>query len=270
MAFWGCYFSYNDISCKDFDLMVYDIGNESQSAGKFASGASIVEDTVSLRWKPIFYGTTGDKKLEFTVVFGVNEDRLDKNKFLSRSELNQIANWLNCYSTYKYFEVEQTDLEGIRYKCLVTDLSIVEFGRIPYALKATFTCDSAYAYTYPRTFTHTVDGSASFNIYNPSKVYGSYKPVVEIDLTSSTDRSITIANDKDESRTFSIENIPAAVNNVRIDNDHGIIEADDTSVNLYKNFSFHFLKLSNGNNRLTVSGHCTIRIICEFPVDIGV
>ena len=56
MAFWGNSFVFNDIPCDDYDLMLYDVGSTAQSSGNFASGVSIIEETLPSRYKPHFYG----------------------------------------------------------------------------------------------------------------------------------------------------------------------------------------------------------------------
>ena len=63
MAFLGNYFVFNDIPCDDYDLMLYDVGSTAQSSGNFASGVSIIEETLPSRYKPHFYGVKFDKKL---------------------------------------------------------------------------------------------------------------------------------------------------------------------------------------------------------------
>lgn len=51
MAFWGNSFVFNDIPCDDYDLMLYDVGSTAQGSGNFASGVSIIEETLPSRYK---------------------------------------------------------------------------------------------------------------------------------------------------------------------------------------------------------------------------
>lgn len=178
MAFWGHSFTFNDIPCEDFELMIYDIDGTSQSTGKFSSGVTVIEDKVSAHWKPYFYGVKLDNKLKFTMVFGVNQKRVDENKFLDRYELEAIAAWLTGHNKYMWLEIQQEDLAYVRYKCIVTGLEMVEFGMLPWALRATIECDSPYAYLYPQTFEYTVNGEQTISFYNESSHNGYYMPVL--------------------------------------------------------------------------------------------
>lgn len=179
MAFWGHSFMFNGIPCEDYDLMLYDIGSSTQSSGQFASGVTVVEDKLSTKWKPYFYGAKTEGKLEFSMVFGANQKRIDRNKYLDRYELDAIASWLTSYDNYMWLDVEQEDLEYIRYRCIITELDIVEFGNIPWALKAKVVCDSPYAYLHPQTFEYAINGERTISFYNESSHNGYYMPKIE-------------------------------------------------------------------------------------------
>ena len=127
MAFWGKAFVFNDFPCEEFGLMLYDIGNETQGEGTFASTVSIVEEVVGARWKPWFYGVRYEKKLQMDIIFGVDERRLDKEKYLDRYEIDEIASWLTGHDKYLWLEIEQEDMEYVRYHCMISELSIVSY-----------------------------------------------------------------------------------------------------------------------------------------------
>lgn len=267
MAFWGCSFSFNGIPCDDYDLMMYSVDGTDFSAGKFATGVSIVEDTVSTRWKPYFYGTQLKDKLTFSIVFGVNQKRIDKQLFLTRYELEIIASWLTGHNEYMWLEIHQEDLEFVRYKCIATALEIVEIEKMPWALKATFTCDSPYAYMYPQTFEYQINGDTTISFHNESSHNGYYMPKIEFDLKGSQSFSITNHTDGDNICAFT--DLPTVINKVIIDNDHCIVTTNDSSLNPYPYFNFKFMRFKRGVNELTVTGNGVMRIICEFPINVG-
>lgn len=186
MAFWGQSFVFNDIPCEEFGLVLYNIGEHSHSSGTFASSATIVEEQLATRWKPIFYGTKLDKKLEFTIVFGVNSHRADNRHYLDRYELEAIANWLTGHNQYHWLEIKQNDLEYFRYHCMITNLEMIEYGDMPWALKAKVTCDSPYAYQYEQTFIYEVTDGDAVSFANNSGHNGYYYPKMEIDPTYNT------------------------------------------------------------------------------------
>lgn len=266
MAFWGKAFLFNDYPCEDFGLMLYDIGGDAQGGGTFASTVSIVEDVVGNRWKPYFYGVKYEKKLELEIVFGVNQRRLDEEKYLDRYEIDEIATWLTGHNEYKWLEIEQEDMEYVRYRCMVSDLSIVSYGQIPWAMKATIVCDSPYGYLYPQEFTYSVNGSAQFDFLNESSHNGFYMPILEIRPKGGG--TFSIQNITDNGRTTTFTNIPASVSSVVVNNDTCVI-TNDQDLNLYPYFNFKFFRLARGYNTIKVTGNGTLIIRCEFPINAG-
>lgn len=267
MSFWGSSFSFNGIPCEDFELMMYSIDGATHSAGKFATGVSISEDVVSRRWKPLFYGTQFKNKLEFSIVFGVSQMRVDRGQYLERDELDAIATWLTGHNEYLWLEIYQDDMESVRYRCIVTALEMIELEMVPWALKATIVCDSPYAYRHPQTFEYHIDGETEIDFYNESSHNGYYMPILEFDLSGS--QSFSITNCSDSSRVCSFTGLPQAISSIRVDNDRCIVTANDNSINPYPYFNFNFFRLCRGDNRLIVTGHGILRILCEFPVNVG-
>lgn len=266
MAFWGNSFVFNGIPCEDYDLMIYDFGSNSQSAGNFASGVSIIEEALPSRYKPYFYGIKFEKKLEFNMVFGVNQRRIDSGAFLDRYELEMIAMWLTGHDKYLWLEIQQDDLRYVRYNCIVSNLEIIEEGNVPWALKATVVCDSPYAYLYPQEFQYDVAGTATVEFFNESGHNGYYKPIIEFELSDGNGFSIT--NLSDNNRTLSFSGTPSSISKIRVDNDRCII-TNDQNLNAYPYFNFKFLRLLQGENKLVVKGNGILKIICEFPVNVG-
>lgn len=266
MAFWGEEFIFNNIPSSDFDLMIYDFNNQTSGDGEFASVVDIVEEVVGTRWRPHFYGTKFENKLEIEIVFGVNAQRLDQEKYLDRYELSEIATWLTGHDRYLDFQIEQEDMHHVRYKCIVTSLDIVSYKDVPWALKAKLECDSPYAYMFPQEFVYEVDGSQLINLFNDSSINGYYYPKVVIEGITGGDISIT--NITDNNREFKLTGMPASVLSVTIDNDNCVI-TNNQDFNLYEYCNFKFLRLRRGYNTIKVDGSCTIRFICEFPVNTG-
>lgn len=266
MAFWGHSFIFNDIPCEDFDLMLYNIGGVSQSGGTFASGVTVVEDEIPSQSKPCFYGTKQkNRHLEFTLVFGVNEHRADRHEWLDRYELEAVASWLTGYDEYLWLEIEQDDMEYVRYRCLITHLEVIEHGLMPWALKAEVFCDSPYAYLYPQTFEYVIDGQSTICFYNESSHNGYYAPKMEVDPHGSTSFSIT--NQTDDGHVFALAGLPD-VETIKVDNQYGLITCAE-GINLYPYSNLKFFRLKPGMNVLEVYGSGVLRIICEFPVNVG-
>lgn len=266
MAFWGKSFSFDGLPCEAFDLMIYDIGNSSQSDTSFASVPKINDESIPSKWKPLFYGTQFEKKLEFEITFGVDQQRIDGGKFLDRSEINNIAAWLTGYDEYKSFHIDQDDMMNVHYKCIVTSLQTVSYGRIPWALKAKFTCDSPYAYLTPEETSYSVSGSREVEFLNKSGHSGFYMPILKIEPLNGG--SFSVLNMSDGGQGVSFTSIPASISEIVINNDTGVI-SNDQDLNLYPYFGFKFLRLQRGLNKLRLAGNGIVKLVCEFPVNTG-
>lgn len=286
MAFWGCKFSFDGISCEKHELMIYNVGSESQSETVFAHVASIQEERVGNHWRPLFFGVTYEDKLECEIVFGLNQERIEEQRHLSRQEMAAISSWLAGHSDYKWLEIEQDDLIGIRYRCMVTELQVLDEEGLPWAFRAKFTCDGPYAYMEPQEYTYTVDGELVIEFNNLSDHNGYYNPITIFTASASalTDENGNILTEENDSvlgtgsgfaienltdrRMMQFTNLPGSVTQIVVDNEHGVISSN-TSENLYKYFNFRFLRLKRGMNTLKFSGYGTIVIRCEFPVSVG-
>ena len=265
MAFHGKTFVFNSVPCEAYELELYNIGSTGQGGGEFASIVSVEEEVVGNRWKPYFYGTKYEEKLELEMIFGVNQRRLDEEHYLDRFEIDAIATWLTGHEEYLWLEVDQDDMRHCRYHCMCSGLSIISYGRIPTALQATFVCDSPYAYLYPRNFTYTISGTTTINFFNESSINGYYYPDLEIVQNGGT---FSIKNVTDNNRVFSLTGYPASATHVYVDNDHGVI-TDNQDLNLYPYFNYKFFRLKKGFNQLQITGSGTLIIKCAFPVNAG-
>lgn len=266
MAFWGSNFIFDGMSCDSFELMMYDFNDNGLSEDNEVSSVSIVEEVVGKQWRPYFYGTKHENKLEFEIVFGVNQDRIDRGQYLSRHEIDEVAAWIAGHDGYKWLEIEQEDMEHVRYRCIVTSLTIVEYGRIPWALKASITCDSKFAYTYPREYSYDIDGSYTIHFMNESSMNSYYKPIILYHPVA--DGNLEIVNETDGNRIFKFTDLPASTGTLHVDNEHGVI-IGDSGINLYPLFNFKFFRLKRGYNVLHVSGKGKLTFVCEFPVSVG-
>lgn len=266
MSFWAETFTFNGTSCQNYDLMLYDIGGDDSNDPEFASVVTVTDEWVGSRWRPYFYGSKFQNKLTFDLVFGVNECRIDQGEYLTRSEIDAIATWLTGHDEYHWLTIDQEDLEGIRYRCMVTGLKTVSYGRIPWALQATVTCDGPFAYRTPTSVTYNSTGSRQIQFENKSSLNGYYYPVIRFDRRSGT--SFSIENVTDGGRTFTMSNIPTSITTIQVDNDSCVI-TDDQDINLYGNCNYNWLRLKKGMNTLNLTGNGVFTFECEFPVNTG-
>lgn len=275
MGFYGSHFSFNGIPCEEFGLAIYDIdGNSQGSSGIVASVGEIIEDWNPSRSKSFFYGVKQNTPLSFKMVFGVNPELTLQNQFLTmddyldRWEISKISNWLTGHSdSRKWLEIEQPDMETIRFYCTITDLEIITHAWYPWAFSCTVTCDSPYGYMFPKEFKYNCAGEASVVLRNKSLVNEFYYP--KMIITPRDVRKISIVNQSTNNIEFLLSNLPiTAGTGISVDNERGIIKSADGR-NIYDYFNFQFFRLKPGNNKLVLNGDFDLKIICEFPMNVG-
>lgn len=263
--FTACRFTFDDISCKDYDLMLYDIASSSSSDTAFAT-AEIEEESVPSQGKPFFYTVTRNKPLEFNLTFGVDMDRMDDREYLTKPELSSIARWL-CRDEYKTLTIDQEDMADYYYRCIITDLSPASVNGVTWALTATVRCDAAYAYRVKQTYiidAASGSGSTSIDALHDNSRY--YWPLMTI--TPSDGGTIIIKNDADDGRMFKLTDLPANIGSIKIDNAKGLITSSGGK-NVYSYCNFRFLRLLQGSNPISVTGASKVEIACEYPAFIG-
>ncbi len=267
MAFYGCEFIFDDLPCTEFGLMVYSFGSNAQDDVSFPSAGTVSEDRIASRYDGLMYGLTQNQSLEYTLVFGANMESLDANDSINRFEIATVTAWLTGHDTRKWLTIIQPDMESFRYKCLISDLRLISYGDMPWAFSCTVNCDSPFAYTQPIVYTYNPSELYETTIHNRSSYNGYYKPKIEI--TTNGEASISITNRTDQNRLLAFDSLPRGEPLIiTVDNNNQII-TNNLGLNLYPYFNMNFFRLKRGDNRISLSGHCTFKFICEFPVNIG-
>jgi hypothetical protein len=267
MSFYGKHFSFDNIPCEEYGLMMYDFGAPQDAGGAFSSSGTILEDRVARRHRSLYYGTALDKPLELAFTFGANNAAIDSGKFLDRWDMEAISSWLTNKGGYRWLEVEQPDMETIRYRCIVKELRYMTAGWEPWAFECKAVCDSPYAYTFPETFSFRADGVVNAAIHSRSTHNGYYMPKMRLRNFGSA--SVSIANSSDGGRVFAFDTLPnSSFLDVEVDNENCVIKSN-FGTNLYPFFNFNFFRLVRGDNNLSITGNCDVDFICEFPVNAG-
>ena len=280
MSFYACKFTFNEVSCEAYDLEMYNIGSTSAGEASLASTPSIIEETIGQNWKPYFYGVQFKNKLSFSLVFGLNEERLESRQFLTRTEIHNISTWLTGYTGYKKLTIDQEDMSDYYYKCMISGLEVIGSNGEQYGFKATAICDSPYAYYDAAETKKSVSAGTRLKIYNSSALHVPIYPKIVINNNNSESLSIinmreSIDDDMSTAPAFTLGDIPSNVKKMIVDCSTCVIQAYDVdsnpvSVDLYDGESvMHWPRLYRGNNIFVVSGECDIEIKCTFPVNIG-
>lgn len=268
MGFIAKKFSYNRIPCEEYGLRIYDIDGNDNEATPFASAGELETDVIPSNGRNYLYGRSYENPLEFNLVFGLDPLMLKMHEHLDRYEMDAIANWLTGETQYKWLEIEQPDLEIVRYRCVISELEPIQLSWLPWAFSAKVTCDSPYGYMFPQKFHYSCSGTTSINLISRSTINKLYYPKLDIQLNGSS--TISILN-KSVGEELKFTDLPQDYFlTISIDNALGKIKASDSSYpNLYKYFNFNWLPLKKGMNKLEVKGNCILDFTCEFPVNYG-
>lgn len=281
MAFLADTFTFDGVSCDDFELEIASVNWSADSTSEFASPPEISDSYVLRKWKPYFYGVTRQEKLSFVISCMIDSCRIDNEDYLTRSEIKNITEWLVSPNTYRWLTINQSDMTttaGLyKYKCLVTGLELVFVNDQPCGFNITFTCDSPYAYLQVSTSSTTVayGSTATIQITNRTSLEKGVYPVITVNYLAYAQGEFGPLSIKNETTNeeLLISNIPTTVERVRIDCERGIISANN-GINLYEWFNFVYPHLARGANTIKVKNendNCDIivDISYECPVDIG-
>jgi len=269
MGFLAKKFSYDRIPCEDYGLRIYDIDGNNNDATPFASVGELQTDVIPSKGRNFLYGRTFESPLEFNLVFGLDPLFLKMNEYFDRYEMDAIANWLTGTNEYKWLDIEQPDLEVIRYHCVISELEPIQLSWLPWAFTAKITCDSPYAYMYPQKFHYICNGTTNIDLISRSTINQLYYPKLEIQLNGSNE--ISIMNKSCDNAEMKFSGLPQNYFlTISVDNDLGRITSSDESYsNMYQYFNFIWLPLKKGMNKLEVKGNCILDFTCEFPMNFG-
>lgn len=268
MGFIAKNFSFNRIPCSEYGLRIFDIDGNNNKAVPFASTGKILTNIIPSTGRNFLYGRSFDAPLEFELVFGIDPSKIRMNEYLDRYEMDSIANWLTGHNEYKWLEIEQPDMEIVRYHCIITDLEPIQIDWLPWAFVAKITCDSPYAYRYPMKFHYICNEITNIDLISRSTINQLYYPKLNITLNGSSDISLLNNTVRKE---FKFINLPKNYDLV-ISVDHAIgkiISSDSAYSNLYQYCNFEWFPLKKGMNKIVVTGDCILDFTCEFPINVG-
>lgn len=251
-------FTYAGESSLLYGLNIYDISGFSQDNVAFGNKASIVETRLPNRITPIHFGVNYNMApLEFNLVFGAQ-------KALDRYDLEVISYWLLGKQDYQWLTIDQPDLADVEFRCLITELTPISIGWIPYAFQAHVICDCPYAYSHEFEWEIPINGADMVYVNNDSTVHEYIKPTITFTRVDNTDPVCQITNRSDNNRLCKLSPLPSTALQVYIDNENGILVDQTSGTNLYENFNMNFFRLVPGENQLYMRGTGTYVIKGRF------
>lgn len=259
MAFNGSTFVFDGIASDYYGLYLYSFEQQSTIDSESGDNAEFIEDRLSRCISPLHYGCVNNKPLEFEMTFG-SFDYLDKY------DVDIIASWLTEQHGYKYLNIIQDDMQNVRYKCKIKELKNIHINGMPIAFKCKVVSDSPYAYSFPQIKELQVNGTTEITLVNDTNVNRCIYPKMKI-VPNNGVTDITILNKSDNNREMKFTSLPSGIK-IDINNEKQIITSNQ-DVNLYDHFNGQFFRLKQGVNRLSITGSCTIKFICEFLRKVG-
>lgn len=214
MSFNARTFIFDGVPCEEYGLMLYNFDNPSTRESNVGTNVDIMETRLNRSTKPIFYGTTMNEPLQFSLTFGSLEP-------MTKYEVDLVAGWLTGHNEYKWLEIIQDDLVDVRYKCFINNLKETSINGSPVAFTCDVICDSQFAYEYPQTYTYKIDGETTIDFFNRSSHNGYLYP--KITISDIQEANFAITNCEDNERSFVINKLPTNGLTVAIDCERQII-----------------------------------------------
>jgi hypothetical protein len=251
MSFYAKSFSYGGESSEFYSLEIANIeGGSSSNPG--SGQVDIIDQYIFRRPKSYFYGISYTSPLSFPVsFFSPNE--------LTALDISYIQMWLFGGLEYKALAIVQPDMDEIYLNAIFTDPRIIRFGNNIYGISGTCTCDSQFAYTYPKTVVYDEFireenqlPSKEITFYNNSHYQGYLYPTCEFIRNSQTSGGFSITNYSDDDRVFEFEDL-LPYETITVNNDLGIIQSD-SGLRRLSNFNKNFLRFVPGVNNLFLEG----------------
>lgn len=243
-----------------YGLYCCDFGSKQHEDVSFGNRAKIIEERILGRVQPLHFGVNyHDEPLQFTMIFGGDQP-------IDRYDMQTIAMWLTGHQQYQWLTIEEPDMEGLSFRCLIRELTPISVGWFQYAFSADVICDCPYAYSEPfkQTFEITSGESTSCLLRNFGSARDHIRPVLNIDVADESTMSwVHIINHAtgDEMR---FDDIPSGTISIIVDNDTGIIEGSSKNtssvVDVYPYFNFEYIKMASGDNWLEISSDGNIKI----------
>lgn len=223
----------------------------------FVSSRDVKEDYPYKSRSPYFFGTQ-QQLPTITLTFSTLANNMTSNK------LKEIASWL-FQSEYKEFYSEDNP-DKIYYLMAVNEINFQTNGNNEGYLEVQFKSKYPYALTLPETVEIDLSSnttSTTIKIENRCNAYKYYYPEIEFTTVTPT-TSVTFTNTSDSNRLTSFTGLTVG-ETVYVDNQKKQI-ISSLSNYLYDDFNKNWLRLIQGDNKITVVGKCTLTFRMQFPV----
>ena len=251
MSFYGNSFTYNGIPSELYDLRIFgfDITSTSSPSDSPAGGdVNIIEQWITRKDKPYYYGRTYSTPLEFDFTVG------SFNSIPSDTR-SAIEGWLIGQMNYQPLQIIQDDLMNTVFNVIFSKATNSYVGNVNYSLNLHARCDRPWGIYYPPLVTKTYNTNPildEFTYYNGSDNSDYNHPQLVITMNN-YGGNFTLFNRNDNNRQFIFTGL-SANEVITIDNDKEILSSSLGYLRM-GNFNKNFFRLLQGNNILNLSGN---------------
>jgi len=264
MSFYASNFIYDKIPSSNYSLKISDTSSDSEISMAGAN-VTIISQDIYRKPKVYLYGVKQSPVLEIPI-------SIFKHSEITAQEATYISKWLFGQMEYKQLQIIQPDMQDVYYNCIFINPQVVKIGNIIRGFRATISCDSPYAWTFPQIIyynyspnTYYIEKNIIINNTGDSPDY--IYPKMEIKMNT-FGGDIKITNFSDSERVFEIKNLEKD-EILSIDNDMQTISSS-LGINRLSNITgYKWFRLSPKVNSLLLSGNIEyIKFTNQFPKKI--
>jgi len=224
----------------------------------YVSGRDIKEDYPSKARAPYFFNIQHQQPT-ITLAFSTLTNDMNSNK------LSELASWL-FQDEYKEFYSEDNP-DKIYYLMASNEINFMTNGNNEGYFEVQFKSKFPYALTQEEEIVidlSTNTSSTTVKLYNKDNVHKYYYPEIEISVVSAAPSVITFTNTSDTNRLTSFGGYVAG-EIIYANNDRKQI-ISNLGTYLYDDFNKNWLRLVQGDNKISITGKCVVTFRMQFPV----
>ena len=249
MSFYGANFIYDGTISSEFGLRI-----SSSSGTEETSGANVKLFTQEIYRRPklALLGVQQTPVLELPITMMARTE-------ISAEEDSVISKWLFGSMDYKKLQIIQPDMQYLYFNCIMRNKQTIRVGNIIRGYTATITCDSPFAWEYPKTLEYSYDPDAytivdEITIQNLSDNADYTYPSITFKMNA-FGGSLSITNTEDDSHVFEMTGL-LPLEEITVDNDLQIVTSSLSSVSRLANLTdYNWLRYVGGTNTLSVTGN---------------
>lgn len=274
----GKYFTYNNHSSEDFDLMIG--GFDYTENISFAMGRTVYKGGfTTVRKIPNFMGTEYNDVLTFEIscIKDVCKYPNQDEMVFTEDEVDEIVSWLtesNYPILFHMYDYEPEVYKKYDYFAVVSDVTPQTFAGDVVGFNISFTTNSPYAWSELKKLEYENTGENTYIVHvKNSERLGMIFPKITIlpAITGEPGRvDVTIANERDGGQMdLSILKDETVIDCQRslISNTTGLLHFDDLGISDVD--QIYWFRLYNGENNVTLSGDATFTIEYREPRKVG-